>query len=175
MGNITARAGECKSELIQDVAFDVSKRKLNALMELDGVTLELEFVNSTPEIEKRLKKWAQLAMERGKPILRVVCEPTGTFHEKLLRTARRLGHVTAFVNAEAVCKFRGVETNDSGKTDLKDPHVINTLTKLNKLRTHRLLEDEYLVLRKLGKFYDEGQRGSPIEEPPSRGRGGALL
>jgi hypothetical protein len=44
-----------------------------------------------------------------------------------MHTARRLGHLTAYVNGESVAKLRVVETNDDGKTDRKDPHIISTL------------------------------------------------
>lgn len=41
------------------------------------------------------------------------------------------------------------------KTDTKDPRVISSLGKLNKTIRYRLLEEEYLILRKLHKIYDE--------------------
>ena len=59
------------------------------------------------------------------------------------------------MNAESVSKFRVVETNDTGKTDTKDPKVIATLGQLNKVIHHRLLNEDYLILRKLGRTYDE--------------------
>lgn len=48
-----------------------------------------------------------------------------------------------------------VETNDGNKTDKKDPRVIGTLGKLNKVIQYRMIGEEYLMLRKLHKFYDE--------------------
>ncbi|MGV1097810.1 transposase [Thiovibrio sp. JS02] len=66
-----------------------------------------------------------------------------------------LGFFTCFVNAESVAKFRVVESNDSNKTDKKDPRVIGTLAKLNKVIKYRLIGEEYLMLRKLHKIYDE--------------------
>ena len=64
--------------------------------------------------------------------MRVICEPTGQLQNKLLRTARRLGCFTSYVNAESVSKFRMIESNDQNKTDTKDPRVIHTMGKLNK-------------------------------------------
>ena len=32
-----------------------------------------------------------------------------------------------------MAKFRVVETNDNGKTDLKDPHIIHTLASINNM------------------------------------------
>ena len=96
-----------------------------------------------------------IAQEQGVERLRLICEPTGDYQNKLLRTARRQGHLTCLVNAESVYKFRVVETNDTGKTDTKDPKVIATLGRLNKVIRHRVLNEDYLVLRKLGRIYDE--------------------
>jgi hypothetical protein len=48
-----------------------------------------------------------------------------------------------------------VESNDTGKTDQKDPRVIHTLARLGKVIKHRMLNEDYLCLRKLGKFYDQ--------------------
>ncbi|MBU0483852.1 MAG: IS110 family transposase, partial [Proteobacteria bacterium] len=79
----------------------------------------------------------------------MICEPTGQYHNKLMRASRRLGFFTNFVNTEAVAKFRVVETNDNNKTDQKDPRVIGTLGKLNKVIEFRRLDDNHLMLRKL--------------------------
>jgi transposase len=48
-----------------------------------------------------------------------------------------------------------VESNDSNKTDKKDPRVIGTLGKLNKVIRFRFIGEDYLMLRKLHKIYDE--------------------
>ena len=85
----------------------------------------------------------------------MICEPTGQYQNKLMRTARRLGFLTNYVNAESVAKFRVVESNDSNKTDKKDPRVIGTLGKLNKVIKFRCIGEDYLMLRKLHKIYDE--------------------
>lgn len=47
--------------------------------------------------------------------------------------ARQLVLETAWVNPEAVSKMRLIETNDTGKTDLKDPRVIHSLACMGKL------------------------------------------
>jgi transposase len=72
-----------------------------------------------------------------------------------MRTARRLGFFSNFVNAESVAKFRVVESNDNNKTDQKDPLGINTLGKLNKVIKFRMIGEKYLMLRKRHKIYDE--------------------
>ena len=58
---------------------------------------------------------------------------------------------------EAVAKFRVVETNDDGKTDLKDPHIIKTLA--GKTLRQRQLPKEYQLLRTCGVLYDQAERG----------------
>ena len=127
-----------------DVCADISKAKLNVYFELGDRAFDDVWPNSTRQIEKKLRQCERLAQEHGLRGLRVVCEPSGGYEKKLLQTARRLGHLTAYVNGEAVAKFRVVETNDNGKTDIKDPHIISTLAKLNKTlrvrgRLHRCL------------------------------------
>jgi len=143
---------EIKSQYV-DVCVDVSKSKLDAYCEIEETAYENQFSNAVQQIESALRKFDTLAKEAGKEGLRVICEPTGGYEQKLLRTARRVGHLTAFVNAEAVCKFRVVESNDSGKSDTKDPRIMSTLAKVGKTLTHRLLDDNYVALRREGKAY----------------------
>ena len=140
---------------VMDVCFDVSKEKLNSFFEMGNSEYDDEISNNTATIGKKLKQYHEMALKHGKNTLRVICEPTGQYDRKLLRTARRLGFLTAYVNAESVAKFRIVETNDNGKTDIKDPHIMRTLGKLGKTLKHRVLDDNYLSLRKLGQIYDD--------------------
>ena len=42
--------------------------------------------NRTCVIEKRLRKYADIAANFGKKGLRVICEPTGQYQNKLMRT-----------------------------------------------------------------------------------------
>jgi transposase len=152
---ITQTLREIKPDQVLDVSVDVHKDILNFFFSLEGKEYRDECPNHTRSIEKRLSKYHGIAQEQGLARLRLICEPTAQYQNKLLRTARRQGHLTCLVNAESVSKFRVVETNDTGKTDIKDPKVIATLGKLNKIIRHRLLSDDYLVLRKLGRVYDE--------------------
>ena len=143
---------------VLDVCVDVSKRKLNVYFELGDQAIDDEWPNTIRQVEKKLRACRRLATEHGFKALRVVCEPSGGYQDKLMHTARRLGHLTAYVNGEAVNKFRVVETNDGGKTDLKDPHIINTLARLNKVLRHRDLPEEYQLLRKCGVLYERADR-----------------
>ena len=138
-----------------NACFDVSKDTLNVVAQAHSTIYEDQFANRTRTIEPKLDELHAIAKSHGLKGLRVVCEPTGVYDRCLLRTARRLGHRTAYVNAEAVKKFRVIETNDSGKTDLKDPYVISSLANLGKTITHRLLDENYLVLRRLSKLFDD--------------------
>lgn len=152
---ITQTLSEIKSNQVLDVSVDVHKETLNFYFSLEGKEYRDECPNHTRSIEKRLSKYHGIAQEHGITRFRVICEPTGEYQNKLLRTARRQGHLTCLVNAESVYKFRVVETNDTGKTDTKDPKVIATLGRLNKVIRHRVLNEDYQVLRKLGRIYDE--------------------
>ena len=137
-----------------DIPVDVHKDTLCFFFEIDGKEFSDICSNRTAVIKKRLLSYHKIAQEHGRKCLRVICEPTGNYQNKLMRTARRLGFFTNYVNAEAVSKFRVVESNDNNKTDKKDPRVIGTLGKLNKVIEFRVLDEDYLVLRKLHKFYD---------------------
>ena len=143
---------------VLDLCVDVSKSELNVYFELGDEAFDDEWPNTTRQIEKKLRACRRLATEHGFKTLRVICEPSGGYQHKLLHTARRLGHLTAYVSGEAVAKFRVVETNDNGKTDLKDPHIMNTLARLNKVLRHRDLPEEYQLLRKCGVLYDRADR-----------------
>jgi transposase len=143
---------------VLDICVDVSKSKLNVYFELGDQAIDDEWANTTRQIEKKLGACRRLARAHGFKSLRVICEPSGGYQDKLLRTARRLGHLTAYVNGEAVAKFRVVESNDAGKTDLKDPHIISTLARLNKVLRHRDLPEEYELLRKCGFLYERADR-----------------
>ena len=128
---ITRVAEKINFNQIIDVSVDVHKDILNFFFEAEGKEYSDECRNRSDMIQKRIIKYKKIALEHNRQNLRVICEPTGQYQNKLLRTARRLGCLTCYVNAESVKKFRMVETNDTGKTDIKDPRVIRTLGKLN--------------------------------------------
>lgn len=152
---ITRTAQKINLNNIVDIPVDVHKDTLCVFFEIDGKEFADTCSNRTAVIEKRLLSYHKIAVEHGRKSLRVICEPTGQYQNKLMRTARRLGFLTNYVNAESVAKFRVVESNDSNKTDQKDPRVIGTLGKLNKVVKFRMIGEEYLMLRKLHKIYDE--------------------
>jgi len=152
---ITRRAEKINLNHVVDISVDVHKETLYFFFEIGGHEYSDECSNRTSTIEKKLQQYRKIALEHGMKSLRIICEPTGQYQNKLFRTARRLGFLTCYVNAESVAKFRMVESNDMNKTDTKDPRVISTLGKLNKTIRFRLLDEDYLMLRKLHKIYDE--------------------
>lgn len=144
-----------KLDSVLDVAFDVHKEILNSAARTEMQTYQDQCKNKTSVIEKQLREWIDIAHKHGLSAIRVICEPTGKYDRKLLRTARRLGCFTTYVNTEAVAKYRLIETNDPGKTDTKDPFVINSIAKQGKTIKIRTLPHDYIMMRKLGKIYDE--------------------
>jgi transposase len=140
------------------VACDVSKDRINVMMRLGRRVIEEEWANRSQAICASLDVLQRKAALAGFGSLRVVAEPTGVYHRVLLRTAQRLGLEVAQVSGEAVAKMRVIESNDTGKTDLKDPFVIHTLASLGKTQTFRELTGLYALLREWHKEYNHADR-----------------
>jgi transposase len=155
---ISQKAQKGNRNQVMDISVDVHKEVLNFFFEAGSKEYADECKNRTTSIMGRLEAYRQVAAAHGMKTVRIICEPTGEYHKKLFRIARKTGFLTCLVNAESVAKFRVIETNDTGKTDTKDPRVIRTLGQLDKVITHRVINEDYLVLRKLGKMYDEVDR-----------------
>jgi len=141
------------------IACDVSKETINLVASFGTHRIEREIHNRTNIIEKELTHLKTIAQRANILNIRVVAEPTGNYHKALFRTARRLQLLTAYVSPEAVAKMRVIETNDTGKTDIKDPNVIHTLASLGKTLRHRSLAQPYNLLRHWNKMYDTADRG----------------
>lgn len=152
---VTKVADVIKAEQVMDVSVDVHKEELYALARTPGKEYAEQFANKTPRIRKVIKDYQKIAVEHGFKQIRIVCEPTGVYDRKLLRSARQLGAMTSYVNAEAVSKFRVVENNDNNKTDTSDPGVILRMAEHGHTIEHRVLPNEYLNLRKLGALLDD--------------------
>ena len=138
-----------------NVTCDVHKGTLFFLARLPEAQYSSECRNRSRSVQKQLEEYCQIAQKHGKRGVRVVCEPTGEYDRILLRTARRLGCRTAYVNTENVNKFRQIETNDDGKTDTKDPHVIASLAEMERVLRVRDLDENYMTLRKLGAVAED--------------------
>jgi transposase len=163
-GGVIMKISQCvqksNQKEVMDISVDVHKDTLNFFFEAGSKEYSDACSNRTTIIMGKLEAYQRIAQAQGMTRLRVICEPTGEYHKKLFRTARNMGFLTCFVNAEAVAKFRVIETNDTGKTDTKDPRVIRTLGRLNKVVADRSIGEDYMVLRKFGMMYDEGDQAN---------------
>ena len=88
-----------------------------------GFNESLTVANRTEAVRDALEAIRQRAGAALFARLRVVAEPTGIYHQLLMRMARWMGFRTALVNAEHVVKMRTVVFGDDGKTDARDPHA----------------------------------------------------
>jgi len=148
------------------VCFDVSKKKLDgyAIHSRTGasdreITVTLD--RRADQIEEQLSELSSYADEHGLDGLCVVCEPTGGYDQELLRLARKQGHRTAYVNTEHSAKMSTVESGDTNKTDPADARAMSLVAQVDRTQTHRMLEDEYGLLRELGQMYeDEDEQAS---------------
>ena len=145
------------SERIAIFAADISKDTNNVYADLGSEILETEFPNKTETIEMQLKGFRHLAKKTGFGKYMIVCEPTGIYHLPLFRIGARLGYDTKQVSTEAVAKIRVIETNDSGKTDTKDPKVILTLASIGKTQKFRTFDQNYLLLREWNQVYEDSE------------------
>lgn len=135
------------------LACDVSKDRINLYTETPGGGIDRVFDNKTGTVEKELRQFNLFISGGRYRAAAVVAEPTGVYHDSLFRTARNLGMYTAYVSAEAVAKMRVIETNDTGKTDIKDPRVIFTLARIGKTLHHRIFEEPWSLLREWNTIY----------------------
>jgi transposase len=146
-----------------DVAFDVSKDSLSYLYDLPGGESagdrhRGQVVYRTPAVLAELVTLQRLATAHGFAGIRVVCEPTSGYEQRLLRLARQSGCRTALVNGESVYKLQVLESNDYNKTDLKDPGTILLVARLGKTLRHRHLDGDWTGLRALNARYDRLER-----------------
>lgn len=116
-----------------------------------GETLTID--NRTEAIRRALQSMRDRAGETRRTRLRVVVEPTGIYHQLLLRIARSIGLRTALVNAEHVVKMRTVVFGDDGKTDARDPLAIAAVADRGRLIVDRVLPEIYQVMRGWSALY----------------------
>lgn len=154
-----------QSEMRWDVAVDVGKASLSWYGELVGETGQPEVLEGTLENRNEpVLAWLDQLQKRaalhGYGRVRILCEPTGGYEQRLLRAARQCGCDTALVSGEAVHNMQVVENNDTGKSDRKDPRTILLLAKWKKTLTDRPLNGEWLLLREHNARYDRLERDS---------------
>ncbi len=142
------------------VSCDVSAYGLNLAcrdLSLPGAAAEWEIPNRTEPITATLRSIVEQAIERGITELMVVVEPTGRYHKLLLRIARSLGIQTALVDAGHVRKMRSVIFGDEGKTDQRDPYVIEAVATQGRLIEDRHHAEVYELLRHWGVLYHQAE------------------
>jgi len=165
---LTSKIAKIDTTNKMTVAFDVGSKKLNYYSEITGkltgnnckevIDVRDEIHNGTTVIKKTLNDLYELAHERGYSGLHIVCEPTGSYSDALMRLARKYGHTTAYVSGESVHKAKVIENNDASKSDIKDPRVIFMLSKMGKELIYRTLPPLYKRLRELNRMYDEADK-----------------
>jgi transposase len=147
-----------KTKNLLNIAFDVSKDDLYMYTEIGSDKINCiqdQFSNSVTAIESKLKEYKTLAKENDYENIQVICEPTGGYEKKLMLLARQQGCYTAYASGESVCKYKVIENNESSKTDIKDPRVILLVAKFGKLIKHRILPEEYNLLRHLNRMHEQ--------------------
>lgn len=155
----TMKTGKINREKELILACDVGKAKITCHAEYEGKwaghVLEGGFMNRGREIQKNLESIAREARSRGYERLCVICESSGGFEKRLLRTARVLRNASWYVSGESVSKMKSVESNDNEKSDEKDPRVIHVLGMMGKVFKDRQMEPDYRKLRILGGQYED--------------------
>ena len=147
-----------KTKNLLNIAVDVSKDDLYLYTEFgtDKTNcIQDRFPNTVTEIENKLEEYIALAHKNKFDNIQVICEPTGGYEKKLLILARQRGCYTTYVSGESVCKYKIIENNESSKTDIKDPRVILLVAKFGKLIKHRILPEEYNLLRHLNRMHEQ--------------------
>jgi hypothetical protein len=163
--NAPSQAGSSQKLLC---CFDVSKASLSLFAQYEPgagseqagerpCQIDEQLPNQTGAIEQVLIRLEGVAEEAGLDGLHVLAEPTGGYEKKLLQTARRLGYETGLISPEHVARLKTVESNDTGKTDHKDPRVMHLVARLGKTQTDRHLPERYRKLRRLTRYYDEDE------------------
>jgi transposase len=118
---------------------------------------EWEIDNRTDPITSTLRTLLERARAAGISSVRIVVEPTGIYHKRLLDIAASLGMQTAFVNASHVVKMREVVFGDDGKTDQRDPYAIEAVVAQGRLIADRRHQEVYHLLRQWGKLYHDAE------------------
>lgn len=145
---------------VTNVCCDVSMDKINLMcvaLSKPGMVAEWEVPNRSESILETLRTIQQRAQTLGISELRVVVEPTGIYHELLLRLARRLGFTTSLVDPSHVAKVREVVFGDPGKTDERDPRAIAHVAEHGRLIADRQFPEVYELLRTWTRLYQQAE------------------
>jgi transposase len=118
-----------------------------------GVAANWDIENRSVPIRSTLLDIQRRVLEAGFSGLRVIVEPTGIYQILLLRIARQLGCQTGLVSAAHVVKMREVVFGDRGKTDRRDPYVIDAVANQGRLIVDRNLPEAFQLLRQWTNLY----------------------
>ena len=137
------------------LSVDVSKKYLDCYVRLTDSYRRI--LNTSTAVRAHLDELFQFTEKEDLPGILVACEPSGGFERTLLETARSHGCRCVYVSGEQVARLRKIESLDTGKTDVKDPRVIELAVSLGKTMRYRLLPPIYEELRLLSGAYDADQ------------------
>ena len=158
MQSTLSRISDSITTAVLNVAIDVSKDHIHILPALPGWTRGVAVSCQTDVLLETFKGLKKEATERGFSGVRVICEPTGVYHEMPMAAAHRCGCELAFVDASKVAKAREIELGDRSKTDGRDPVGILGLAEREILQTYRQFDEVFEGLRQAGARYDRLDR-----------------
>jgi transposase len=141
------------------VAFDVAKDSLSYRSQMLDILVTEEISNTFDVALSTLEGLRQRATESGFADIHIVLEPTGPYHKPLVAAAKKLGVSKEWIKTEVLAKLRFVESGDDGKSDVKDPCVLELAAALGKTMILRDLDKPYSLLREWGAIYDTAERG----------------
>jgi len=127
------------------LSVDVSKKYLDCYVRLSDNYCRI--LNISTAVETLITELFQLARREHLSGILVACEPSGGFERILLETSRSMGCQGVYVSGEQVARLRKIESLDTGKTDVKDPRVIELAVSLGKTLRYRHLPPIYEELR----------------------------
>jgi len=140
------------------VGYDISKFKHNyySRFKSEGLINEIEGVvgSSRKELNRHFTNLREQATKYGFSIIQVACEPTGGYEKTFLSLARVHGFEVKYVSGEATSKYKVIESNDSGKNDIKDARIIYNLANQGKTLVCRELKGVYGNLSQLNRNYE---------------------
>jgi transposase len=162
MNTTVVFSGTEQSKITLDVCVDVSKASLS--WHHRGAGAERTAAGMIPYTNAAVIAWLEALREAantsGFGAVRIICESTSGYHQRLLRLARAAGCRTALVSGEQVKQMQVVENNDTGKSDHKDPRTMMLLVQMGKTLVDRALEGEWAALRELDADYTRIEEAS---------------
>ena len=152
---INTQAGQSQKSLV--VCVDISKASFTWTRADRAEGMQL---HNNLAVQSWLRLQRDEALAAGYAGVQIVCESTSGYHKRLLRIARAEGCQTALVSAEQVKAMQVVESNDTGKSDTKDPRTMLLLVQMGKTLVDRQLGSEWAALRELNCDYEHLERAS---------------